>query len=69
MKKLHLLLFLLLFNMSIKAQETYSFTLDEAIQYALENNFLFVEIIFFVNFRFYNRSSTISQNLYHDILK
>lgn len=39
MKKLHLLLFLLLFNMSIKAQETYSFTLDEAIQYALENNY------------------------------
>ena len=39
MKKIYSLLLLLLLSVTIKAQETYSFTLDEAIQYALENNY------------------------------
>jgi len=39
MKKIYSLLFLLLFSVLVKAQETYSFTLDEAIQYALEHNY------------------------------
>ena len=39
MKKIYSLLFLLLFSVLVKAQETYSFTLDEAIQYALEQNY------------------------------
>ena len=39
MKKIYSLLFLLLLSVPIKAQETYSFSLDEAIQYALENNY------------------------------
>jgi len=39
MKKIYHILFLLLFGFSAKAQDTYSFTLDEAIQYALENNY------------------------------
>jgi len=39
MKKIYSLLFLLLFVFNIRAQDTYSFTLDEAIQYALKNNY------------------------------
>ncbi|MCP4884764.1 MAG: TolC family protein [Flavobacteriales bacterium] len=39
MKKLYPLLLLTLLSISIKAQETYSLSLDEAIQYALENNY------------------------------
>ena len=39
MKNIYALLFLSLLSFSINAQETYSFTLDEAIQYALENNY------------------------------
>ena len=39
MKKFYALLFLSLLSFSIKAQETFSFTLDEAIQYALQNNY------------------------------
>jgi len=39
MKKIYSLLLLLLLSVPIKAQETYSFSLDEAIQYALENNY------------------------------
>ena len=39
MKKIYSLLLLLLLSVTIKAQETYSFSLDQAIQYALENNY------------------------------
>jgi len=39
MKKLYPLLLLTLLSISIKAQETYSLSLDEAVQYALENNY------------------------------
>ena len=39
MKKIYSLLFLLLFGVLVKAQETYSFTLDEAVNYALEHNY------------------------------
>ena len=39
MKKIYSLLLLLLLSVPVKAQETYSFSLDEAIQYALENNY------------------------------
>lgn len=39
MKKIYPLLFLLLLSVPIKAQETYSFSLDEAIQHALQNNY------------------------------
>ena len=39
MKKTYLLLILLFMSMAVKAQESFSFTLDEAIQYALQNNY------------------------------
>jgi len=39
MKKLYLLIFLLLINVASWAQETHYFTLNEAVQYALENNY------------------------------
>jgi len=39
MKKIYPLLFLTLFNISLRAQESYSFTLDEAVQYALAHNY------------------------------
>ncbi len=39
MKKTYPLLFLLFMSIAVKAQESFSFTLDEAIQYALQNNY------------------------------